>query len=77
MPRFNPSQIRNKKTASKGFMQAEDMFQDKILQVFSRKTGKYLGYVYQGEDPEALQEKLDAEPATEENNIDINQLNLF
>lgn len=77
MARFNPAQIRNKKAASKGFMQAEDLFYDKMVQVFSRKTGEYLGYVYIGQDPETLQEQIDAEPLPETEIPNINQLNLF
>ena len=66
----------NKKLRDKPIMQAEDMFSDKMVQVFSRRTGEYLGYVYLGEDPETLQETIDAQPVTEPT-IDVNQLNLF
>lgn len=58
-------------------MKAQDLYSDKIVQVFSRKTGEYLGYVYLGEDPESLQENIDADTVPEEINISPNQLNLF
>lgn len=68
----------NKKLRNKPIMQAEDMFSDKLVQVFCRKTGVYLGYVYLGEDPETLQDTIDAAPVPpEELPIDVNQLNLF
>lgn len=72
---FNPN-LTGKKMR-KGIMVADDMFSDKLIQVFSRQTGEYLGYVYQGEDPETLQEKLAGDPADEIPPPNINQLNLF
>jgi hypothetical protein len=75
MAQYNP--LENKPIHTR--MVAEDMFSDKIVQVFSRETGKYLGYVYLGEDPELLQEKLDAEPDAVPEVLPIpkNQLKMF
>jgi hypothetical protein len=68
----------NKKLRNKPIMKAEDMFAEKMVQVFSRKTGEYLGYVYLGEDPENLQEIIEnAPPGPDEIQINPNQLNLF
>lgn len=75
MSKYNP--LENKPIHTR--MVAEDLFSDKIVQVFSRETGKYLGYVYLGEDPELLQEQIDKQPDTvpEQTTISINQLNMF
>lgn len=50
------SKIRNRQPV----MTAHDMFSDKIVQVFAKTTGEYLGYVYLGQDPETLQEQIEA-----------------
>jgi len=75
MAQYNP--LENKPIHTR--MIAEDLFSDKIVQVFSRETGKYLGYVYLGEDPELLQEQIDKQPETvpEQTTISFNQLNMF
>jgi len=64
-----------RKAIRQGIMKAEDMFSDKMLQVFSRKTGEYLGYVYLGQDPELLQEKI--EDQEQKIVIPKSQLSLF
>lgn len=74
MSQYNP--LENKPIHTR--MVAEDLFSDKIVQVFSRETGKYLGYVYLGEDPEILQEKIDgADAVPEVEPISKNQLKMF
>jgi hypothetical protein len=71
---YNP--LAGKKIHTRPIMQSEDMFYDNMVQVFSRKTGEYLGYIYRGTDPEVLQEKIEAEPVPAIP-VPVNQLNLF
>lgn len=56
-------------------MIAEDLFADDLTQVFSAKTGKYLGVIKQGQEID-FQEQVEAlEQQRETKNP--NQLNLF
>lgn len=55
---------------------ATDMFAPDIVQVFARKTGKYLGYIKQGEE-NTLQDPEEEKQEEIKETINPNQLNLF
>lgn len=55
-------------------MFAEDMFEDKTVQVFSKKTGEYLGTIKRGEQ---ILEFQSEEIEIKEIPISKNQLSLF
>jgi hypothetical protein len=57
------------------YLTATDLFNDQKQQVFSAKTGEYLGLVDAGSEISVL-EKLDAKEI-EKQTIDNNQLKLF
>jgi hypothetical protein len=56
-------------------MLAEDMFRKDIIQVFSKKTGEYLGYIRQGQ--QLPEDTVDHEPEPDVININPAQLKMF